>query len=53
VKDVGRFEKGLLNHLRTKHAGLLDYLTTEDPKIKGEAETRIRAAIDEFAADFS
>jgi F-type H+/Na+-transporting ATPase subunit alpha len=53
VKDVGRFEKGLLNHLRTKHASLLDYITTEDPKIKGEAETKIRAAIDEFAADFS
>jgi F-type H+/Na+-transporting ATPase subunit alpha len=47
VRDVGRFEKGLLNHLRTKHADLLDYITTEDRKIKGEAEDKIRAAIDE------
>jgi F-type H+-transporting ATPase subunit alpha len=53
VRDVGRFEKGLLNHLRTKNQDLLDYITTEDPKIKGEAETKIRAAIDAFAADFS
>ena len=53
VHDVGRFEAGLLNHLRTNHPELLDWITIEDPKIKGEAEDRIRAAIDEFAADFS
>jgi len=50
---VGRFEKGLLQHLRSKHADLLDWITTEDPKIKGEAEDKIRAALDEFAADFA
>ena len=53
VNQVGRFEAGLLAHLRGKHAGLLDYITNEDPKIKGEAETKIRAALDEFAADFA
>jgi F-type H+-transporting ATPase subunit alpha len=53
VGDVGRFEAGLLNHLRTKHKDLLDWITTEDPKIKGEAEDKIRAALDEYAADFS
>jgi F-type H+-transporting ATPase subunit alpha len=53
VKQVGRFEAGLLAHLRGKHADLLDYITNEDPKIKGEAETKIRAALDEFAADFA
>ena len=31
----------------------LDYITNEDPKIKGEAETKIRAALDEFATDFA
>ena len=53
VTQVGRFEAGLLAHLRGKHADLLDYITNEDPKIKGEAETKIRAALDEFAADFA
>jgi F-type H+-transporting ATPase subunit alpha len=53
VNQVGRFEAGLLAHLRGKQADLLDYITNEDPKIKGEAETKIRAALDEFAADFA
>ena len=53
MNQVGRFEAGLLAHLRGKHADLLDYITNEDPKIKGEAETKIRAALDEFAADFA
>jgi len=53
VKSVSRFEAGLLKHLRGKHAELLDYITKEDPKIKGEAETRIKAALDEFAKDFA
>jgi len=53
VKDVGRYEAGLLAHLRGKKVDLLDYITKEDPKIKGEAEDKIRAALDEFAADFA
>ncbi|NOB01712.1 F0F1 ATP synthase subunit alpha [Roseobacter sp. HKCCD7422] len=53
TRDVGRFEQGLLTHLRSKHGDLLDYLTKEDPKIKGEAEDKIRAALDEYAADFA
>ena len=53
VNQVGRYEAGLLAHLRGKHADLLDYITKEDPKVKGEAEQKIRAALDEFAADFA
>ncbi|HBM69389.1 MAG TPA: F0F1 ATP synthase subunit alpha [Rhodobacteraceae bacterium] len=53
VGDVSRFEKGLLAHLRGKHADLLAFITDEDPKIKGEAQDRIKAALDEFAADFA
>jgi len=53
VGDVGRFEKGLLTHIRSKHSDLLDYLTTEDPKVKGEAADRIKAVLDEYAADFA
>ncbi|MCT8159615.1 F0F1 ATP synthase subunit alpha [Pseudoruegeria sp. SHC-113] len=53
VRDVGRYEAGLLNHLRSKKADLLDWITKEDPKIKGEAADKLKAAIQEFAADFS
>ncbi|MGJ8622836.1 MAG: F0F1 ATP synthase subunit alpha [Yoonia sp.] len=53
VKQVGRFEAGLLKHLRTNASDVLDMITKEDPKIKGEAEEKIKAAIDAFAADFA
>ncbi|WP_281708353.1 F0F1 ATP synthase subunit alpha [Phaeobacter italicus] len=53
VKDVGRYEAGLLAHLRGKHQDLLDWITNEDPKIKGEAADKIKAALDAFAADFA
>ena len=53
VKDVGRFEAGLLKHLRTNGKAVLEMITKEDPKIKGEAEDKIKAAIDAFAKDFA
>ncbi len=53
VGDVGRFEKGLLAHLRSKAPEVLEMITKDDPKIKGEAEDRVKAAIDAFAADFA
>jgi F-type H+-transporting ATPase subunit alpha len=53
VGDVGRFEQGLLNHLRSKHQDLLDWITDDDPKVKGDDADRIKAAINEFAADFA
>jgi len=53
VNQVGRFEEGLLNHMRTKRKDVLDWITNEDPKIKGEAEDKLKAALNEFAADFA
>ena len=53
VNQVGAWEQGLLNFLRTKRADILEWLTKEDPKIKGDAEAKLKAAIDEFAADFA
>jgi len=53
VKDVGRFEAGLLKHLRTNRKDILDWITKDDPKIKGDAEDKIRAALDEFAKTFA
>jgi F-type H+-transporting ATPase subunit alpha len=53
VGDVGRFEKGLLTYMRSKKQDVLDWITNEDPKIKGDAADKLKAAIDEFAADFA
>jgi len=53
VKDVGRFEKGLLAHLRGRHKALLEDMTVNDRKVKGELEEKIRAALDEFSKDFA
>ena len=53
VKEVGRFEEGLLAHMRQKHQDVLDWITNDDPKIKDDAADRLKAAIDEFAADFA
>ena len=43
----------MLAHLRNNNPDLLEWITVEDPKIKGEAEEKIRAALDVFAADFA
>ena len=53
VSDVGRYEAGMLNHLRSKHADLLADITDNDRKVKGELADKIKAALDEFAADFA
>jgi F-type H+-transporting ATPase subunit alpha len=52
VKDVGRFEKGLLNYLRTNATDLLKDITENDRKVKGELEDKVKAAIDSFAEGF-
>ncbi|KCV82959.1 F0F1 ATP synthase subunit alpha [Actibacterium atlanticum] len=53
VTEVGAYEAGLLNHLRSKHADLLDDITNNDRKVKGELEDKIKAALDEFSKDFA
>ncbi|MEM9972087.1 MAG: F0F1 ATP synthase subunit alpha, partial [Pseudomonadota bacterium] len=53
VADVGRFEKGLLAHMHSKHSEVMDWITNEDPKIKGDAADKLKAPIEEFAKDFS
>ena len=53
VSEVGRFEAGLLKNLRSKHSDLLEYITKEDPKIKGEAADKISSVLEEFSADFA
>ncbi|MEM1432164.1 MAG: F0F1 ATP synthase subunit alpha [Pseudomonadota bacterium] len=53
VGDVGRFEEGLLTHVRTKHADILDWLTKDDPKIKGDASDKLKAVIEDYAKSFA
>ncbi len=53
VKDVSRFEAGLLTHLRNNNADLLKDITDNDRKVKGELEDSIKAAIEAFAKDFA
>ena len=53
VKDVTRFEAGLLKHLRTKGKAVLDDITADDRKVAGDLEKAIRAELDAFAKDFA
>jgi F-type H+-transporting ATPase subunit alpha len=53
VSDVGRFEQGLVGFMRQKKSDVLDWITNEDPKIKGDAADKLKAAIEEYAADFA
>ncbi|MGB7316900.1 MAG: F0F1 ATP synthase subunit alpha [Planktotalea sp.] len=53
VSDVARFEAGMLAHMRSKHAALLDEITNKDQKIKGEIADKLHAALTEFASDFA
>ena len=53
VKDVGRFEKGLMAHLHSNHADLLADITNNDRKVAGELEKSIRAALDSYAKTFA
>ena len=53
VAEVGRWEQGLLVHLRGKHADLLKDITDNDRKVKDELEDKIKAALDSYDADFA
>ncbi|MEM7632254.1 MAG: F0F1 ATP synthase subunit alpha, partial [Pseudomonadota bacterium] len=53
VNDVGRFEAGMLNHLRNRHQDLLDDITNNDRKVKDELADKLKAALDEFSGGFS
>ncbi len=53
VKDVGRFEAGLLSFLRNQRKDILEWITDKDPKIKGADEDKLKSAIAEFAKTFA
>ncbi|QFU07797.1 ATP synthase subunit alpha [Rhodobacteraceae bacterium THAF1] len=53
VSDVQRWEDGLISFLHAKHQDTIDWITNEDPKIKGDAADRLKKVLDEYSADFS
>jgi F-type H+-transporting ATPase subunit alpha len=53
VSRVGEWEAALLKHMHSNHADVLDWITNDDPKIKGDAADKLKAALDPFAADFA
>ncbi|MGM0586040.1 MAG: F0F1 ATP synthase subunit alpha, partial [Pseudomonadota bacterium] len=53
VEDVTRFERGLLQHIRSRHQDLLNEIETEDQKIAGAIADKIKGAIEEFAKGFA
>ena len=52
VSDIGRFETGLVTYLRANHGDMLEDITNNDRKVKGELEESIRNALDTFSKDF-
>ena len=52
VKDVTRFEKELLENLRSSHKDLLKDITENDRKVKGDLEDAIKSALEGFVKSF-
>jgi F-type H+-transporting ATPase subunit alpha len=48
VKNVTSFEKNLVNYLRSEGKKVVDELTTNDQKIEGEIESKIKSLLDNF-----
>ena len=48
VKEVTSFEKNLVNYLRSEGKSLVEELTTNDQKIEGEIESKIKSLLDNF-----
>jgi F-type H+-transporting ATPase subunit alpha len=53
VRDVGRYEAGLLAFLRGKHADLLADITKNDRKVAGELKDKIVKVLDAYTKDFA
>jgi F-type H+-transporting ATPase subunit alpha len=53
VKEVGKWEDGLIKFMRNQKSDILSWLTDEDPKIKGEPADKLKAAITEYANTYA
>ncbi|MCQ0986821.1 F0F1 ATP synthase subunit alpha [Jiella marina] len=52
VEQVGEFEEGLLNAMRTEHKGVLEQIATEKA-LSDEIREKLKSAIDSFAKTFA
>ena len=48
VSEVTSFEKNLVNYLRSEGKAVVDELTSNDQKIEGEIENKIKSLLDNF-----
>ena len=53
VKDVTKWEQGLIQFLRNQKADLLEDMTKNDRKVAGELENAIKAALDGYAKTYA
>ena len=53
VSEVGTYETKLLDFLRNQKQDILDWITNDDPKIKGEPADKLKAVLDEFAKTYA
>ena len=53
VKDVTRWEQGLIAYLRNQKADLLDDMTRNDRKVGGDLEEALKGALDSYAKTFA
>ena len=49
VNEVTSFEKNLVNYLRSEGKAVVDELTSNDQKIEGEIENKIKSLLDKFS----
>ncbi|MGN7294902.1 F0F1 ATP synthase subunit alpha [Rhizobium sp. SAFR-030] len=52
VDQVGKFEQGLLNYLRTEGNGVLEAIRTEK-QVSDDTKAKLKAALDTFAKSFA
>jgi F-type H+-transporting ATPase subunit alpha len=48
VSEVTSFEKNLVNYLRSEGKAVVDELTSNDQKVEGETESKIKSLLDNF-----
>jgi F-type H+/Na+-transporting ATPase subunit alpha len=52
VEEVGRFEEGLIDHLRSRHSGIGDTIR-DTGKLEEDTETQLKSAVEEFKNSFT
>jgi len=51
LEDIARYEKEMLDHMRTRHADVLGAIRTSG-KLEEDTKNKLSAALDEFAKVF-